>query len=121
VALLMQTGWNISIYKTPSKKNPVASVRLFVASQNDPEWLTNIITILQLGRKRSHKNNINQCWVVQRRDQLDIMLSCIERFPHKTKKRLSFNKFFEVRRRVLKKEHYGNGSEKIKSCPINKS
>jgi hypothetical protein len=32
-----------------------------VAAQNDPEWVTNITTILQLGRKRSQKNNINQC------------------------------------------------------------
>lgn len=107
--------WNISIYKTQSKKNPVASVRLMVAAQNDPEWVTNIITILQLGRKKIQKNNINQCWVVQRRDQLDIMLSYIERFPHKTKKSISFNKFCKVRRRILKKEHHGNGYEKIKS------
>jgi hypothetical protein len=32
-----------------------------VAAQNDPEWVTNIITILQLGRKKNQKNNINQC------------------------------------------------------------
>lgn len=107
--------WNISIYKTPSKKNPAASVRLFVASQNDPEWIMNIITILELGRKKTKKTNINQCWTVERKDQLDILIGYIERFPHKTKKRLSFNKFCEVRRRVLKKEHYGNGYEKIKS------
>ena len=107
--------WNISISKSQSKKNPSASVRLMVGAQNDPEWVTNIITILQLGRKRSQKNNIKQCWVVQRRDQLDIMLSYIERFPHKTKKSISFTKFCKVRRRILKKEHYGNGYEKIKS------
>jgi hypothetical protein len=35
--------WNISIYKTPSKTNPAASVRLMVAAQNDPEWVINII------------------------------------------------------------------------------
>ena len=28
---------------------------------------------------------------------------------------ISFNKFCKVRRRILKKEHYGNGYEKIKS------
>jgi hypothetical protein len=43
------------------------------------------------------------------------MLSYIERFPHKTKKSISFNKFCKVRRRILKKEHHGNGYEKIKS------
>jgi len=60
-------------------------------------------------RKIQKNNN------VQRKDQLDIMLSYIERFPHKTKKSISFTKFCKVRRRILKKEHYGNGYEKIKS------
>jgi len=107
--------WNISISKTQSKKNPAASVRLAVAAQNDSEWVINVSSVLNLGRKRSQKNNINQCWVVQRRDQLDIMISYIERFPHKTKKSISFNKFCKVRRRILKKEHYGNGYEKMKN------
>ncbi len=105
--------WNISISKTQSKKNPAASVRLAVAAQNDSEWVINVSSVLNLGR--SQKNNINQCWVVQRRDQLDIMISYIERFPHKTKKSISFNKFCKVRRRILKKEHYGNGYEKMKN------
>jgi len=106
--------WNISISKTKSKTNPVASVRLFVACQNDPEWVINIITVLNLGRKKNHKTNINQCWVVEKKDDIDIMLSYIERFPHKTKKSMSFKKFCKVRRCILKKEHYGNGYEKIK-------
>lgn len=105
--------WNISISKTQSKKNPAASVRLEVAAQNDSEWVINVSNLLNLGRYQ--KNNVNQCWVVQRRDQLDIMISYIERFPHKTKKSISFNKFCKVRRRILKKEHYGNGYEKMKS------
>jgi hypothetical protein len=42
------------------------------------------------------------------------MLSYLERFPHKTKKSISFKKFCKVRRCILKKEHYGNGYEKIK-------
>jgi len=109
--------WNISIYKTESKKNPAASIRLQVAAQNDPEWVINIITVLNLGRKRNHKTNINQCWVVQKKDELDIMLSYIERFPHKTKKSISFKNFCKVRRCILKKEHHhnGNGYEKMKS------
>ena len=106
--------WNISISKTKSKTNPAASVRLMVASQNDPEWVINIITVLNLGRKKNHKTNINQCWVVEKKDDIDIMLSYIERFPHKTKKSISFKKFCKVRRCILKKEHYGNGYEKIK-------
>jgi hypothetical protein len=106
--------WDVSLYKTPSKINPAASVRLRVASQNDPEWVINIIAVLNLGRKRTQNSNINQCWVVERRDDLNIMINYIERFPHKTKKSISFNKWCKVRRRVLKREHYGDGYEKIK-------
>jgi hypothetical protein len=62
-----------------------------VAAQNDPEWVINIITVL--GRKKTHKTNL----VVQKKDELDIMLSYIERFPHKTKKSISFKKFCKVR------------------------
>jgi hypothetical protein len=60
-----------------------------VAAQNDPEWVINIIK----EEKKTHKTNL----VVQKKDELDIMLSYIERFPHKTKKSISFKKFCKVR------------------------
>ena len=103
--------WTITVYKTGSKKNPQATVSSVVASQKDPEWVDNMISLLKMGRKRSKTTNINQAWVVDKRDDIEVLIDYIERFPYKTKKSVSFNLFCKVRRRILKREHYTSYSQ----------
>ena len=52
--------WNITLYKTPSKKNPVGQCRLAVACQIDHVWADNAIRFLKMGRKKNKNSNINQ-------------------------------------------------------------
>ena len=85
-----------------------------VACQNDPDWVSNVIQTLKLGRRDPISSNRNLKWTVGKPYDLDIMIDYINRFPHKTKKKFSFNKFIEVRERILKKEHYGDGFIEIK-------
>lgn len=52
--------WTITVSKTASKKNPQSDV--FVASQKDPEWVDNMISLLKMGRKNNKKTNIPVLW-----------------------------------------------------------
>jgi hypothetical protein len=49
---------------------------------------------------------------------LDKLIKYIDNYPHKTLKGVSFVKFKKLRLKILKKEHYGTGFQKIKSLSL---
>jgi len=106
--------WCISISKTPSKRNPAASVRMMVAAQGESEWVDNAIKYLKIGRRDPISHVINLKWTVGKSKEIDILIDYINKFPHKTKKSLSFEKFCEARRRILLRHHYGDGYLEMK-------
>jgi len=115
--------WGITLSKVKSKPNPAASIRMAVAAQGDTEWIENAIKVLNMGRRDPKTGVKNVKWTVNKQEDLEVLIRYIEKFNHKTKKAISFTKWCKLRRRVLNKEHYGNGYDKIKalSLEINKT
>ena len=107
--------WSISISNSISTKNPSSSIRLQVAAQNDPEWVFNVMNCLNMGRREPKNSSINLKWTVSKYSDIELLINYIEDFPHKTKKFISFSRFCKVRRRILKKEHYGKGFNKMQT------
>jgi hypothetical protein len=104
--------WSISLSK--SLKKPIASIRLMIASEKDPKFVDDAIVMLGMGRRNPKSSNKNLSFTVSKKLDIDKLISYINVFPHKTKKSISFIKFCKARRRIEKKEHYGNGSDKLK-------
>jgi|AntRauMFilla1563_2_1112583.scaffolds.fasta_scaffold00595_8 hypothetical protein len=107
--------WGISVWKTPSRTNPGASIKMAVIAQGDPEWIEKAQVVLNMGRRDPRTGNKNVKWTVSKHTDLDILVEYIEKYPHKTLKGVSFSKFCKLRRRILKKEHHGAGYEEIKA------
>jgi len=114
--------WGITFSIVNSKSHPVATIRMCVAGQGDTKWIEDAITVLNIGRRDPKNGEKNVKWTVSKKSDLDILIEYIKNYPHKTLKAVSFSKFCKLRRRILKKEHYGTGYEKIKalSLEINK-
>lgn len=107
--------YGITIYKTASKVNPSKSMRLRIACQSDPEWVEKAIEILGIGRRDPKNSDINLSLTVEKHNDIEEIIEYHKMYPLKTRKHIALGKFVKVRRRILKKEHYGLGYDRIKS------
>jgi len=69
---------------------------------------------LKIGRRDPISHVINLKWTVGKNKEIDMLINYINKFPLKTKKSLSFQLFCEARRRVLLRDHYGDGYLEMK-------
>ena len=99
------------------------TIRVMVASQGDPLWVSDVIEVLGMGRRDPKNSRLNQKWTVSKKEEVDKVIEYIENFSLWTKKSISFIKFCKVRRRIYKNEDRltlsGFESVKIEASKIN--
>ena len=111
--------WKISLSIVKNKRNPINNIKMCVFTQNDIEWINNVLTVLKLGRRDGHKN---VKWTISKYEEMNQIIKYINSYPHKTMKSVAFTKFCKLRNKILNKKHYGVGYEQMKllSLEINK-